>query len=295
MAWSSATLSASELAAFARDRPVLVGGNATDHIASATWSDTGSVGDPDLSEAEAPGYLAHDRRARLRTQPTGTDTEWFLLFQLDATQDFDCVAILNHNLSLISGVRVRIQIADVGYFASAATIADVTTPNASRHIFWSLYHTGSTARRYSGTAYARVWITSPAPGQPSIGEVWFGRRRQLAGAIQRPWDPDAKDGAIWTPGGLENGPGLVSFAGRRSIEPTIRLLSGDAAALHAWWTDTNYGRGSFLWNATPSSTPHETLLVNTTKRGMSIPAQRGPFDLTATLPMFELSPFRSAE
>lgn len=276
MAWSSAVVTAAELAALALDKPTLVAVQALESPQAAKWDADGSMaGGADISATGYPARWAHDRRTGLRTKPTGATEApagtWstYLCFQLNASpDDFDCIFIQDHNFGTIGGLTVTAEIDDVNTFASGThqTIATWTplTSNA-RLASLVLTHTGVTARRYTGVPYLRIKATKVTAGSftPEIGEVWVGRRRQLLRKSGEPYDDlglKSEQSSFSTRTGITTS--SVRYKGRRTVGAKfVPSDTTEKSDITAFFRECNYGTRSFIWVENPSSAPASYNLV----------------------------------
>lgn len=253
MAYSSVAIPADEAALLAADKPVFVAANALDDFVLGEWRTSGSfTSGADATATNAYTYRSNDRQTYL-TYPNATSTLWYLIFQLDLSAcDVDCLALLVHTLGT-DGVEMQIQISNSSNFVDAlATLWTVSPSDNTRQMVFL-------ANRYSDVVYIRArFYHATTPFVPKIGELWFGRRRQLKHAPNRPWDEDATDAnqavSIADSGNRTN---YVLHDGRRRL---VADLNPSEDAHHdtilAYRDETNNGTRGFLWVDLPSTAPN---------------------------------------
>jgi hypothetical protein len=210
VAYSFASITADEIARAAADKPLLIPARSnalrrSTGVNSSRWTEVGTTAATDRSDANFPAANAFDLRTHVPTKEDGgtLSSEWFLVSQMFTPfSDFDTLVILGHNLKseanrIADPVDVELQIADDGAFTTnLETVANFSIPNNAivenkRIVSLSLFHTGSTALRYSNVEFARLRIFSAgADIFPEIGEVLLGRRRQWKHAPDRPFGVD---------------------------------------------------------------------------------------------------------
>lgn len=300
MTWTAANVSAAELAAFADDRPVLVGANAlTRPSVSAKWRDTNvNMTFVSFEEPGEGGYLVHSGGATPRSRPSNLGlSTWHLLFEL--VGEFDMIALINTNFAGVASLLARVQIADdTAYSSGLTTVLADFTPTGARHIAWTLGG-GATPQRYTGSGYGLLRLAAPAGFRPEIGAVWLGRRRQLRRGPDHPYDERARVSALVAgdaDGGFEV-PGEL-YAGRRELRATLTPDDTDATlrdtdTLRAWWRECRQGSAPFLWARAPSSAPTDVALLRA-RGGMAIP-DTGAGIRQAQLDARELPPYLAAE
>lgn len=300
MAWSSASISAADLALLAADKPIL--GSQSIPVSPLTppvWYNSGST--TDRTEAEYPARRAYDGFGDLVTRPTtaSVDKEWYFYFETSAAGiSFDFIAILGHNFGTChssGALTITLQIADASNFVGGVTIpVHVTTGSSNNRIIaLSLYHTGSSALAYSAVRYARLKIVRASNNfTPAIGELILGSRLQMQRKPDVPYDQYAQSGendfAI-TQGGVIHS--SIYSKGRRVLSAQ---WTEDSSTVHtqmiAWHTATAAKSRPFVWIENPGTSPSQwgymvsrdsdlslELVSNPSTRSFSIEAEeQGP-------------------
>lgn len=314
MAYSSLATPSAELAALALDKPLFAVKNALRTYNTApAWFTTRSWLGTQIDEATAPGRWVHDDTMREQTAPSSsmTGAAAHLLFDLDDTagNEIDMVIIGNHNFAELNGsVDVAVYCADDNTFATnlnlMASWSGVATPD--RLVDLSLLHTAVTNRRFSALRYVAISITTSgsfsAPNaQPRIGEVFLGRRRQLARKHDYPGDDQRETSRIDT---FESESGyMTNFRrayGRRDVDLMWTADQADALGLDdqaTWrsiWSDSTRGTRPLWYLREPSTTPGDAVLMR-----MPSPARAfkflGPNHAEVKFAAVEVPPFLALE
>ncbi len=315
MSGSSAALSASELAHVTAGHPILVASNAIrDPVSDPRWvnSAAGNYTDDDWTDSQYPTSFLYDGHGHLRSRPAyaqmpyiySGEGYWRLPFRIDPDTDFDCAAIIGHNLGTIGGsFIVALQVDDRADFATALQIATWTPVTTDRRLSSVvLKHTGTDARRYSGYTYGRVILehNNTDAFLPQIGEVWLGRRRQITHKPRIPYDDASFDGRtidVETESGAHVS--YVQFRGRRTLAASIRTDdTTEIADIRSWFSEADYGMRHFLWiedPSTPSTVNANTYLMRLSEMGRLTFPLGGPTHREWTLEALEVPPFLSAE
>jgi hypothetical protein len=278
VAYGSAEISATDLALFADDKPLLLGKNYLRDVSDLDWRESGSFSaGADAPHADGPTTYAYDDQDYLQTYPATSPNTWYLIIDFGASNlaVVDSVVILNHNLNT-EGVTVSVEFctAQDGDFSPAQTAATDTPSSDKRLAFLELYHTGSTALRYSDVRYMRLKFTGTTI-QPKLGEVIIGRRRQLKRGPHGAHDPKnlrSKVGLFDSNSGV-----LTSYEYHRNRQYFAALIRAHEAAYITDWetffeTDTEGGTLPFIWIAQPTTTPSDALWLQ-----MPDPALNGPY------------------
>lgn len=302
MTLSNADVPAEELAALAADRPVLVGRNALSRPTTpALWRDS-SLSMAFASFEDAGGgrgaYLVHSGGAAVRARPVNLGlTTWHLLFELSG--EFDCFALINHNLADVPSISCRVLVSDSSTFGATSTILAAFSPDPVRHVTWDVGD-DSTPQRFSGTGYGAFEMTAPAGFWPEIGALWLGRRRQLQRGPDVPHDDRARGSRVL--GGSPDASGFevveALHTGRRRLRAAFTADDTDASlrdldTVRAWWADCRQGSAPFLYARAPVSAPGDVGLY-LARGGLTIPevgAEVRRWELEAD----ELPPFLAAE
>lgn len=261
MAWSSAELSATELALRAADKPALIVNNTPTQPASLYWSTDGAAGGTDRTDADKPTRLVYDHTGGFESSADSTSsTDWYLVWELGAGTTFDSMMVLGHNWGTL-GLTGTLSIADDDTFATnKQDLATFSPADDTRIIEPALYHTGSTARRYSSVLYVRIHLTRGAAFTPTCNEVVLGRAYQLKHHPERPFDNKRRreDSAVTvTKSGIRHK--YVFNKGRFQLEASLRV-SEDAyiSDLESWFDGA---RDSFVWWPKPNSEPDNWYLM----------------------------------
>jgi len=258
MAWSSASLTAAELADFAADHPVL--GAQTIPLSPTTklWSEsaTGTTSSTDRTLATAPARRAYDGYSHLPTTPNTTaGNSWSYVLDVGAAGiTFDFVAILGHNFGTEVYTQVDLEIDNAGNFAAAETIPIITNPTDDRIVNWALYHTGATARRYSDVRYLRLVLTCAGDTDPSMGELILGSRCQLGNAAKYGYGPDDMD-STWDVTEAKSGvrSHVVYSEHAHKLNASWTLYDSTIIAnVKSWYKQTG---GLFVWCPRPTTSP----------------------------------------
>lgn len=312
MAFSVASVPAVETAALALDKPVFAASNALRSynqvpafFTTRTWAGT------QVDQATTPGYWAHDDTMVAQARPTDTTiASMFLLFDLDDTagHEIDMAIIGNHNFSDLAGtVTVKLYFADDSAFTTNLRTAYTwTISDASRLVSMVLDTTITGPFRYSAVRYAGIGITttstfSTANGMPQIGEVFLGRRRQLARKHDYPGDDLSESSVVEThetTGGYSTQ--YRDAYGRRDLSlswtsDTADVLGiDDQAVWRSLWTDSEQGTRPFWYLREPSTAPGNAVLMRAPSPRMSF-NHLGPNHGERRLAMVEQPPFLSRE
>lgn len=292
MAWSSADLSADEIALAAADKPLMVAVHALESPQIARWDADGSLAaGADISATGFPATRAYDRLTGLRTKPNAAATTQYLAFQLAASPAaFDCIFIQDHNFGAIGGLTVSVEIANTADFVTGLAEIASWTPGGSNARLADLVLGGATAQRYSGVPYLRVKITGGSH-TPEIGEVWAGKRTQLRYFPDVPYDrlALASDTASHvTRSGIETR--TVRYRGQRIIEaPFTMSLPADHADITTWFADCAHGTKPFVWCERPASAPADFNIALLQEPRLMMPLS-GPFARSFTLTALENGP-----
>jgi len=295
MAYSTANISAADLAYLAADKPIL-GSQAIPAAPTACiWHNSGST--TDRTSATYPARRAYDGFGGLVTKPTtaSEDKVWYYSMDLAAAGvEFDFVAILGHNFGTLHGggaLTVTLEVDDASNFATCVSIPITTTTGTgnTRIVALVLDHVAATAKRYSAVRYARLKITRGATNfTPEIGELVLGRRLQMYHKPDVPYDTYSLHGnkeVSITQGGVVHS--SVFSKGRRQLSASWRNDSTTLqAAISAWVTATSYKTRPFVWIENPYSAPASWHLMVPDDADFNMPLEEQPairtFELEAT-------------
>lgn len=274
MPFSSAELTADEIALAAADKPI-IGSNAAHGNVSALigsgwdWS-TGN-------DAAQPGPRAVDGFPGIRTTPTTAGLNHILTLGFTTAIEFDFFAIIGHNFDTFGLFDLTLRVADDFAFTSnVQTIStnSINPTDAKRIADLTLFHTGSVARRYSSVLFVEVaMLLLDSSLKPTIGQIIFGRRRQLKHEPNRPWDPT---NLISGMDDFESRSGVMHrtsrFTGRRIIDANLTAYEDSFQAdLDSWFVETNYGANPFIWIDKPNSDPAGLYLMHQQEPSLSFP------------------------
>lgn len=272
MAYGSTEWPAAKIALHNADKVAVLGENHVRSLTSSTlqWR-TGTAtwaAGSDGTAAQGPvDYLA-DGLLDQRSYPASSADPWTLLLDFGASGvDFDSIVIANHNFASIAGMVVTVQIADTTNFVTNLQTLASWTPGTStkRLVALELDHTGANSiREYTTVRYVRIVMNPTSAAVPSIGELYFGSRKQLKHNPSYPWDERARS-SRWeqttTYGGRKNR--VVHFRGMRRLE--ARLLPSETAYIDDLWdlykTDTLHGTNPFVWFDKPNTDPQGAPLM----------------------------------
>jgi hypothetical protein len=241
----------------ASDKLLLVGKNYLRHTGNApAWRQTAAGADE-----VATGFAttrAYDDRDYLDTKPGSAQNTWLFTVDLGSTHlaEFDHVTILGLD-SLTCQIEVEIA-DDAAMTSNKQTLATAASgTHVDRVVFDELYHTGSTARRYSSVRYLQIKFTGTGI-QPEFGELIIGRSRQMKFNPLTPFD---RKNLVSNLGVYESYAGTSStyafYTNRRKIVATL-LTSEDAYSTEIetfFKTDTEGGTLPFLWIDKPGTVP----------------------------------------
>jgi hypothetical protein len=261
MAWSSAEISAADLALLAADKPILGSNAIPASPTTAIWSEVGGAASTDRTYAGYPTSRAFDGLCHYYTRPDITTTAtWYLVFNFGSTIEFDFIAILGHNFYDIGVTAVTLEVSDAADFSGAVSIPVKSSfANNLRFIQLAPHHTGSVGLRYSSVQYARLKITHSGnfTVQPLIRELILGRRCQLKRKPNAPYDPTSlhsSSSLLSTEAGV-----VYAYAmsmGRRNLEATLEEYESTyIEEIIAWFRRINYGTAPFLWIENPTTSP----------------------------------------
>lgn len=264
MAPSVADLSATDLALYAADKPILVGRNWLRSAGSFRgWDANGVSAFTDIAASGFDSKFGGDDYDHVLTKPNAAATAQYYVFDYGSeAMEFDCWALLNHNLGTIGGVTVELQVADDNAFSvNLFTIATITPGSSNKRLVsLVLDDSGSTARRWTNYRYFRVKFSKGSAITPQFGEMILGRRRQLKHKPNTPWDPNNLASRI---GRFESASGIITdyvfHKGRRKIaadlSPHESAYINDLVTFYE--TDIDFGTLPFLWIDDPTTSPSD--------------------------------------
>jgi hypothetical protein len=308
-------VTAAELAARARDLPILVGSNAVeDYNALPRWSTTGSwASGSDVTAPAGPTRRVFDRRGTARSFPTLVPgaASYSLLFDLaegtDAAHTIDTLAIWSDNFrALDADVTVYVDIANNSAFTTdLRTIAEFdigARGDVERLVSTDLGPGGD--ERYTGVRWVRVRVTTTAVGGftvvPEIGEVVLGRRRQCSAQPSTPYEEQGVEADV-VDHESQSGASTryVRWRGRRTFDIRWRLGGdGDAigfeTTLREFWRESGDGTKVFAWIESPIDAPYAVHFCAADPPVLSLPRQ-GPVERSSSFRFVEVAPFMRLE
>lgn len=321
---SVGAVTAAEQNALARDKACYLTANAlravNTHAEWSTaldWATGGSGGASNVSLATHPARFVYDGHAHLRTYPSNTASSgYYLLFDLQsaATREADALAIVGHNFDeLLGNVTVRFGLADSSDFATNPRIIAEWGPGSFTsqrlvELDLSINGTGGGGdyARFTNVQYGYLLIASTttmggANPRPQIGEIFLGRRRQLARKHNYPGDDKAKVSIVddfEADGGARGR--YVKRRGQRDLTLTWTSDEQDTLGLNdiATWealdVDLEDSTLPFFFLRDPSTTPADCGLFDFPNPGHAID-WIGPRHGDTTKALLEKPPYLSRE
>lgn len=262
MAYTETELSSAEQTNFAANKPIIGVNSAINNVHSdSRWVDgLGTTGSTDNTTSGFPVTRIADSKTNLVTKATSTGTTATLALRFSPGIDFDFVIWINHNLRAGPFTNMTMQIADNAAHSTnniqIMNIADLTTytsTDAERIAVYDLKDSGN-AKRYTNVEYARFLIGSSSGTEASVGEIVFGRRRQLIYSPNRPWDPDSRksgyDTNVTRSGIIHR---AVKYKGAQTLDGSFWSSdSTEQSDINGFWEDVEYGAKPFIWSPDPS-------------------------------------------
>jgi len=307
MAYSSAELSADEIAFALADKPLLGALVGIGAISDAQWSlgdDSataagGGFGDADNTDTDYPATRACDGFLDYDTRPDTAGTSHCLCFDFGAAGvDIDGIAYVNHNWDTLVVTSCKLQIADDDYFTvnliTLSTINPSTLLSADTRFGDLILETGGgVARRYSTVQYARIVLVTAGATKPQVGEVLFIRRRQLPYKPNTPFDEDNRESSAQvyrTPKGVITK--YAEYGDQKNVEAEwLFNEERERTALRGWWVDSSKGRNPFVWIYDPNASPDVFHVVVTPENQPRLRLPKvGPFEFTFSLNASEQGP-----
>lgn len=319
MPYVRSTIPADEVASYTADVPMLVGNNiASDYLAMPQWRLSGSwASGSNTTNSSYPTLRAFDGQGLARTQPTigASEVEVSLIFDLTAGTDgphtWDTALIWNHNLaSLGTNFNVTLSVSDLESFTGGTTLViaqwnGVGGFTSGRLVATSLSDgAGTPNQRYTTVRYVRLrFVTTSGflAGAPSIGEVWLGRRRQMAYQPNVPWaeanlTSDVAD-FVSKSGGRSR---YVRNRGQRIFEPTWSFDGANPAGLNqetqmrAWFNECEQGSKPFLFFESPAAASPVAHVCYCDPPSLDMPVL-GPFEREISMRFVEAAPYVQSE
>lgn len=253
---SSSNIPDAELVAMAADIPLLIGGSvmidamdASGTTVDANWHESAGATERNLSDS--PPTLAYDGFHHAVTLPDVVTnpgrTEWFYDIDLGAAFEFDCLAYLQHNWDTEGVTLATFSVTNASFLLPTIISSISSFPDGRRLVELDLSDT-TDPKRWT-ERYLQLHLTGPANFEPSLGELWLGRRHQLLAHPSLPYDTD---GEATTQDMRDSESGVISafnFATRRKIItlPYNIAETDTVDELIAWWVATGgNARGSLV-------------------------------------------------
>jgi len=268
MAWSSAAISATYLAARALDKPMLIGANELrpDRVSSIQWRTSGSFSSgSDGTATNGPARRAGDGFTSMYTYPSSAANTWYYLMKWTTAATFDALVIIGHNFGTIGGLTVTLDVADDDAFSSNLQTIATISPGSSndRSVALTLKHTGSDPRQYTGVTRARLKVTKGSSHTPQFSELILGRSHQLT------YKPDIEYATFNEESSTDESEtltgevgGVTNYERRKLLEADLTLQDEtEATKIKDWWSDCKGGTKPFVWIEEPTTTPSSAMLM----------------------------------
>lgn len=257
--WTSAELSATEIANFAAGLPLL-GANVMPYktVSASEWSqNTTMAGAIDKTNTGYPISRLYDGKSNIKSRgyyASMTGATWYLFFDFGSGNEieFDFFAILNHNMYSHGGVGSTWSLAisndDVTY---TPIINGVSITSDDRIVDWDIYHTGSVALRYTGVRYIRFSMThsSVQTYSEQIGELIFGSRCQMSTHPSQPYSMDnlhKESSDTTTISGIRNV--LNHYKYQQKLNASWKINNSTILTnLQNWYKYVSGGNNSFIY------------------------------------------------
>ena len=297
MTWSSSALSASEIAAAAADKHMVLARNVVrDNVFDAIISDTnGRWTDTDITDPDYPTTELCNGRGHTGAKNTSTTAQAvYFVFRLDGSA-FDSAMVLFADLPFTCTVTLEIDDNDNGSFSATTTLASWAGVDGSSRLVDLSLHGGSW--RYSGGAYLRLKVDRGAPnlGVVHLAEFWLARRRQLLYGLECPTDDQATESDVTEFVARSRATQRIVHATRaRSINGELLTADNDdTSTVRSIWDDSEDGTEPVVYVPNPNSSPTDAFL-GYLQPGLRMDAfeadlRRTPFSF------LEVPPFRDGE
>ena len=293
--YSSVSIAAEDANATA-DRPLLASESAVDPAGVFKWTTAGDHGSSDLAESGYPTTRLNDDHLHLRSRHGSTLSTTYLSWKVDAAKDCDICILANTNFDSAPGLGItaNLEISDSEDFTDDLLEIDDQEQivDAKRVV---LRNFGGTPLRYTGVKYARIKFVTSSPFKPEVGELFFGRRRQLKHGPNRPWDGGAM--RVDASSFVASGGARTKYArntGGLDLSPEFMLDTDDATAIDAWFAGTNYGAKKFWALMLPNTSPRDCGLFDLDTE-IQEELLEGPYHRIAAMHWIEVPPFVSSE
>jgi len=288
---TTASLSQSEQDLLAADKPLIA---TWPHVSDdIEWRSALSFsGGSSLDDTALPPARLIDGFSHVVSQPNTAAAPIFALF--------DFIALIQHNLGNLTAVSPTLDffVADDAAFSvnlrTGTTGPQYFTGDNDRIIELDLRHSGSPAapQRYSNVQFCAIEFSGiDGSAKPFVGEIIWGRRRQLEFKPNVPWGPDDKaseaEDFISKSGVITRYPKHV---GRRQIAATINPSADPFRSdIISFFENSNFGTDPFVWIEDPSTTPRGFNLMMMENPELMFPLV-GPFERNWNLVAREQGP-----
>lgn len=303
--------------AYENDFPLWVCNNILERSAETPkWAVSSSWLVGDISSDQAPTRLVYDRNGKIVSfaNTIASLSTVSLIFDLSPSSVFesaqwDSVVILNHNFANIgSGPIVNVYIADNNTFTSNFhNVAQFTSISTNERLvdFELSAIGGVTKARYSNVQFVGIDIgvtSGNLTTTPVIGELIFGRRRQMNHRSNHPYDTRRFDAGTHS---LESESGNlsrhVSFSGRRRL--SLDWTFGGTTVLAGLDSQEQFFRGMrecsyagrpMVYCEKPFTEPEASLYMVAEDGGFRI-QNLGVSEQSCSIDLQELPPFQDPE
>lgn len=266
--WTSAELSADEIADFASDYPIIASNVIPETPDNSRWTTAGQDTSTDRTDSDCPAKRVYDGYVGYASAGDSTSsTDWYFNFDFgSAGIEFDAVAIIGHNFDTKSIADITIELDNGnpnpgdtpdGTFANISTIATISPRGDDlRLIEWELYHTGSVARRYSDVQYVRLHLSDTSSfTAPQMTEIFFLSRCQFPVRPVTPFDKDHLKNEVVnsrTMGGVKS---KVIFSEQQFVL-NARFVLHEDTPISDFQNVFKTGSGLMVWCWEPTSSPN---------------------------------------
>jgi hypothetical protein len=286
MAWSSAALASYETTRLAADKPLVASQAIPISPSTAIWSDAGLVASPDRTNSSYPIIRAYDEFVGLDTRADATVSSiWYLVLDLGALTEFDCLFLIGHNFSTLT--TITFEIADDAAFAGNLQQIASITPATGRLQEIDL-NNGGAAQRYQAQ-YVRLKLVDGGAFTPQLTELILGRRRQLEFCPNRPFNRYAlrnETDALTTQGGVTH----KTVYYRNQYVLNANSIMDNADSVSDWVAFFQAVRGSFVWVLEPNSAPGSWHMISREPDELDMELVSPPSTYRVNLGGFEQGP-----
>lgn len=297
MAWSSAQLSAGEIASYTSDKPLVCASHALADAETVFGRWVDGVGGTIVTDPMHPVSFAHDGYAHggMHTRSEAAQTTTYLYFRILDLIEFDSIVLHMSIPNLFTTVSVEID--DSDSWPSPTEVSSFPTAPAPgvRFSDFSLTHTPLAGpRRYSDVEYLRVKFVQPAATNiASIREVWLSNRLQLDWHPDYPWGERASSMA-GNSAVTRSGTTLQFPQGRGEASRIVSFDDESSSTLmEDWWSQSKGGTRPFYWVESPISSPKPYLMRFVGKE--FVPSKWAPLTRRFQMAMTEQAPYLAQE